>query len=91
MLSRTIVQFKPFQIERHTEDDLPVHIKGVAVYQDIQDQEGYYVFDILANKYLAVKYKEVQGTWYFIQQDKRQDEWTAVETAPTTYNVGRKF
>jgi hypothetical protein len=37
------------------------------------------------------KYEEVQGTWYFVQQDKQRDEWTAIDTVPTSYNVGRKF
>jgi hypothetical protein len=54
--SRTVVQFRPFQIERRQEDDLPAHIKGAAVYLKSGEQEGYFVFDILANKYLAVKY-----------------------------------
>jgi hypothetical protein len=62
-----------------------------VVYLKTGEQEGYFVFDILANKYLAVEYEEVQGTWYFIQQDKRQDKWTAIDTVPTSYNVGRKF
>jgi hypothetical protein len=90
-LSRTVVQFRPFVIERRQEDDLPAHLKGAAVYLETGEQEGYFVFDILANKYLAVEYEEVQGTWYFVQQDKRQDEWTAIDTVPTSYNIGRKF
>jgi hypothetical protein len=65
-LSRTVVSFRPFQIERRQEDNLPVHIKGAAVYLETGEQEGYFVFDILANKYLAVEYEEVQGTWYFV-------------------------
>jgi hypothetical protein len=69
-LSRTVVQFRPFVIKRRQEDNLPAHLKGAAVYLETGEQEGYFVFDILANKYLAVEYEEVQGTWFFVQQDK---------------------
>jgi hypothetical protein len=58
--------FKPFIIERRTDDDLPQHIKGVAVCKEIKDEEGYWVFDILSTSYLAVEYEEATKQWYFI-------------------------
>jgi hypothetical protein len=33
-----------------------------VVYLETGEQEGYFVFDILANKYLIVEYEDIQGT-----------------------------
>jgi hypothetical protein len=91
MISRNITQFKPYQIERAIDNEVPAHIKGAARFLEIQDQEGYYVFDNLSQTYLAIEYEEVSGTWVFVQQDKRTGKWTAVDTVPTIYQVGRKY
>jgi hypothetical protein len=64
--SRSVAGFKMFILERRTDDDLPQHIKGVAVWKEIEDEEGYWVFDILSNSYLAIEYKEATRQWYFI-------------------------
>jgi hypothetical protein len=69
--SRSVAGFKLFTLERRTDDDLPQHIKGVAVWKEIEDEEGYWVFDILSNTYLAIEYEEATRQWYFIQQDSR--------------------
>jgi hypothetical protein len=37
--SRSVAGFKPFILERRTDDDLPQHIKGVAVWKEIEDEE----------------------------------------------------
>jgi hypothetical protein len=74
-----------------TEDKVTAHIKGAACFLEIQDQEGYYVFNHLSQTYLAIKYEEGTGTWVFIQQDPHSGKWTAVNTVPTTYNIGRKY
>jgi hypothetical protein len=63
----------------------------VARFLEIQDQEGYYVFDNLSQTYLAIEYEEDTRTWVFVQQDKRTGKWTAVDTFPTIYQVGRKY
>jgi hypothetical protein len=91
MLSRNVTQFKPYNIKRAQDDDVPAHIKGAARFLEIQDQEGYYVFDNLSQTYLAIEYEEDSGTWVFVQQDKRTGKWTAVDTVPTIYQVGRKY
>jgi hypothetical protein len=64
--SRSVAGFKPFTLERRTDDNLPQHIKGAAIWREIEDEEGYWVFDILSTAYLAVEYKEATGQWYFI-------------------------
>jgi hypothetical protein len=55
--SRSVAGFKPFALERRTDNNLPPHIKGVAVWKEIKDKEGYWVFDILSTAYLAVEYE----------------------------------
>jgi hypothetical protein len=87
--SRSAAGFKPFTLERRSDDDLPPHIKGVAVWKEIKDKEGYWVFDILSTAYLAVEYEEATRQWYFIQQDSRTNNWVAVDTVPSTYGLGR--
>jgi hypothetical protein len=87
--SRSVAGFKPFTLERRTDDDLPQHIKGVAVWKEIEDEEGYWVFDILSNTYLAIEYEEATRQWYFIRQDSRTNNWVAVDTVPSTYGLGR--
>jgi hypothetical protein len=78
-----------FALERRTDDDLPQHIKGVAVWKEITDEEGYWVFDILSTSYLTIEYEEATKQWYFIQQDSRTSHWIAVDTVPSTYSLGR--
>jgi hypothetical protein len=87
--SRSVAGFKPFALERRTDDNLPQHIKGVAVWKEIEDEEGYWVFDILSTSYLAVEYEEATRQWYFIRQDSRTNNWVAVDTVPSTYGLGR--
>jgi hypothetical protein len=87
--SRSVAGFKLFALERRSDDDLPPHIKGVAVWKEIKDKEGYWVFDILSTAYLAVEYEEATKQWYFIQQDSRTNNWIAVDTVPSTYGLGR--
>jgi hypothetical protein len=87
--SRSVAGFKSFILERRTDDDLPQHIKGVAVWKEIEDEEGYWVFDILSNSYLSVEYEEATRQWYFIRQDSRTNNWVAVDTVPSTYGLGR--
>jgi hypothetical protein len=87
--SRSVAGFKPFILERRTDDNLPQHIKGVAVWKEIEDEEGYWVFDILSNTYLTIEYEETTRQWYFIRQDSRTNNWVAVDTVPSTYGLGR--
>jgi hypothetical protein len=87
--SRSVAGFKLFPLERRTDDNLPQHIKGVAVWKEIEDEEGYWVFDILSNTYLTIEYEEATRQWYFIRQDSRTNNWVAVDTVPSTYGLGR--
>ena len=87
---RRVANFKAFILERRPNDDLPQHIKGSALWKEIKDEEGYWVFDTLSNLYLPVKYKEDSAQWYFIQQDSRTVNWVAIDSVPTTYGLGRK-
>ncbi len=88
--SRSVVQFKPFQINRRTEDKLPQHIKGAALWKEIDDKEGYWVFDPLGQNYLAIEYKESTQQWYFIGQDSRTGHWVATQPVPSSYQLGRQ-
>ena len=73
-----------------TNDDLPQQIKGSALWKEINDEEGYWVFDPLSNLYLTIEYEEDSAQWYFIQQDTRTGNWVAIDSVPTTYGLGRK-
>ena len=88
--SRSVASFKAFALERRTNNDLPQHIKGAALWKEIDDEEGYWVFDTLSNLYLLVEYEEDSAQWYFIQQDTRTGNWVAIDSVPTTYGLGRK-
>lgn len=80
----------PFVIERRTEDDLPTHIRGAARWNEIQDDEGYFVFDLLSQTYRAVEYDDSTRQWYFIHQDTRSRNWVATQPVPSSYNLGRE-
>ena len=71
MQSRSVKGFKRSFIDRRKEDDLPQHIKGTAVWAEINNEEGYWVYNRDDNLYLAIKYKE----WYFIRQDPYNRQW----------------
>ena len=57
--------FKPFPLDRRTEDDLPQHIKGAARWHEEEDEEGYWVNDLLSQEYRAIEYDEDTKQWYF--------------------------
>ena len=88
--SRSVVQFKPFTIERRTEDELPQHVKGAATWHEIEDKEGYWVFNTLGQNYLAIEYEESTQQWYFIGQDSRTGHWVATQPVPSSYQLGRQ-
>src|SRR6266702_4312605 len=90
MQSRSVVQFKPFTIERRIEDKLLQHVKGVATWREIDGEEGYWVFDILGQNYLAIEYEESTQQWYFIRQDSRTGHWVATQPVPSSYQLGRQ-
>ena len=71
MESRSVKGFKPFSLDRRDEDNLPQHLKGAALWREIDDEEGYWVYDYLGNEYLAIEYDEDNDQWYFIRQDTR--------------------
>src|SRR6266571_6838883 len=90
MQSRSVVQFKPFTIDRRTEDKLPQHVKGAATWREIDDKEGYWVFDTLGQNYLTIEYKESTQQWYFIGQDSRTGHWVSTQPVPSSYQLGRQ-
>ena len=63
--------FKPFPLDRRTEDDLPQHVKGGACWDEEEDEEGYWVYDLLSQEYRAIEYDKDTKQWYFIGQDTR--------------------
>ena len=80
----------PFVIERRTENDLPRHIQGSAVWNEIHDKEGYFLFDPLSSSYRAVEYQEDTRQWYFIQQDTKTRNWVATQPVPSSLGLGRQ-
>jgi hypothetical protein len=80
----------PFVIERRTEDDLPTHIRGAARWNEVNDDEGYFVFDPLTGTYRAVEYSEDTRQWYFINQDTRTRNWVATQPVPSSLALGRE-
>ena len=45
-------------INRRAEDNLPEHIKGAALFREVDDKEGYWVYNLLSAHYFTIKYKE---------------------------------
>ena len=82
--------FKAFSIEQSKEDTLPSYIKGAALFDKVDGEEGLWVFDPLGSDYLAVEYNEDNNQWYFIDQDSHSGNWIATSVVPSSYNLGRK-
>jgi len=85
--SRSIKGFRRSAIDRRKDNDLPQHIKGTAVWAEIDDEEGYWVYDRDNNLYLAIKYKESARQWYFIRQDPFNRQWNTEKPVPTFYSL----
>ena len=82
--------FKPFPLERRTEDDLPQHVKGAAHWHKEDDNEGYWVDDLLSQEYRAIEYNEDTRQWYFIGQDTCTGRWVATGAVPSSFSLGRQ-
>ena len=80
----------PFVIDRRTEDDLPTHIRGAARWNEVNHDEGYFVFDPLSQEYRAVEYEQENRQWYFIHQDTRTRNWVATQPVPSDLRLGRE-
>jgi hypothetical protein len=57
---------------------------------EIQDEEGYWIFDSISNTYHAVEYNEALDQWYFIRQDPKTRRWVTIEPVPANYSIGRR-
>ena len=79
-----------FVIDRRPDNDLPPHIQGAARWLEVRNEEGYWVYNLLNSEYLAVEYKEANDQWYFVSQDSQTHRWVAIDTIPSTYNLGRR-
>ena len=73
--SWSVARFVPFIIEQWTEDDLPRHIRGAAIWNEVHNEEGYFLFDPLSHSYQVVEYQKDDWQWYFIQQDTKTSDW----------------
>ena len=60
------------------------------MWLEVRDEEGYWVYNLLNAEYLAVEYDETNNQWYFISQDSRTNCWVAIDTVPSTFNLGRR-
>jgi hypothetical protein len=87
--SRSVAGFQPFIVERRIEDNLPHYLKGTVVWRDSLDsrEEGYHIFDVLSQQYIAVEYIDPNDQWYFIARDSRSRNWVATEVIPRTYGL----
>ena len=82
--------FKPFPLERRTEDDHPQHVKGAARWHEEDDEEGYWVYDLLSQEYRAIEYDEDTKQWYFVGQDTHTGCWVTTGTVPSSFNLRRQ-
>ena len=88
--SRSVQGFKPFIIKQRTEDNLPDHLKGAALWREVDNEEGYWVYDYLGLEYLTAEYNKDKDQWYFVRHDTRSRNWVATEPVPTEYRVERR-
>ena len=86
----SVAGFVPGQIERREEPDLSPHIRGATHWNEVSDDEGYFVFDQLNQVYRAVEYEESTHQWYFIKQETRTGNWIAYQPVPSLFQLGRE-
>ena len=79
----------PFVIDRREEDNLPRHIQGSAIWNEIHDEEGYFLFNPLSSSYRAVEYQDENRQWYFVHQDTKMRNWVATQPVPSSLGLGR--
>ena len=87
--SRSVAGFKSFIIDKRTDDDLPPHIQGTARWLEVCNKKGYWVYNPLSTEYLAIEYEKSNDQWYFISQDSRTNHWVAIDTIPSSFQLGR--
>jgi hypothetical protein len=88
--NRRVAGFTPFIIEQWTEDNLSQHIRGAAHWNEVNDEEGYFVFDTLSQTYKEVEYESTTWQWYFITRDTRSRNWVATQPVPQIFQLGRE-
>ena len=79
----------PFVIDRREEADLPRHIQGSAIWNEVHDEEGYFLFDPLSATYRAVEYQDENRQWYFVHQDTKTRNWVATQPVLSSLGLGR--
>ena len=66
MQSQSVLSFKPFQLERSQDNNLPSYIKGAALFDKVDSEEGLWVFNALSSEYsilqLNTKKTRTSGT-----------------------------
>jgi hypothetical protein len=88
--SQSVAGFTPFVIERQTEDNLSQHIRGAARWNEVNNEEGYFVYDTLSLTYKEVEYESITRQWYFIAKDTRSRNWIAIQPVPQSLQLGRE-
>ena len=88
--SRSVVHFKPYKVNWCFSDDLDMHIKGAAFWDEDNGSVGYYVFNPLSRSPLPIEYNEDSCQWVFIALNSRTRNWIATDMVPQAYRLGRQ-
>ena len=64
MQSRSVVQFKPYKVDKHFSDDLDPHVKGAAFWDEYNGSVGYNIFDPLSRSPRAIEYNKDTTSGY---------------------------
>ncbi|KAH9168127.1 hypothetical protein EDB89DRAFT_2074247 [Lactarius sanguifluus] len=80
--------FQPEYITRLTTDELSDHIKGAAVWAEINNVEGYYIFNPRKKEYHQIHYLEDKRLWAYIDYSPNERSWYTIRPVPLELNVG---
>jgi len=88
LTSRARSTFQKEYIKRSIANEYPDHIKGAAVYQSFNEQEGYYIFNKAQQGYIPIHFLEDRGLWALIDYDDKEGSWYTTQPAPLEYGLG---
>ncbi|KAH9052219.1 hypothetical protein EDB87DRAFT_1692799 [Lactarius vividus] len=66
----------------------PTHEKGAVIWEEIHNQEGYFIFDVKNQEYHQVHYLDDLRLWAYIDYDPKHGRWYAYKPVPPQFGAG---
>ncbi|KAH9160938.1 hypothetical protein EDB89DRAFT_2162201 [Lactarius sanguifluus] len=86
--NRARSKFQPEYITQLTTDELSDCIKGAAIWAEINNVEGYYIFNLRKKEYHQIHYLEDRRLWAYIDYSPNERSWYTIGPVPLELNVG---